>query len=211
MRAVLALFVAVFAFAAGDESGFVPLFDGKTLNGWQLIDGRNTQWVVEEGMIVCPTGGRGKLLTKEQYGNFVLRLDYRIAEPAGNNGVNIRAALEGRPAYVGMEIQILDVGHEKWKAVRPEQQPGSIYDVIPARTGFQRKQGEWNEQEITANGRRITVKLNGVIVLDVDLGIVREKAILDKHPGLSRAAGHIGFLGHGTRTEFRNVRLKKLP
>ena len=197
---------------AGDESGFVPLFDGKTLNGWQLIDGRDTKWLAEDGLLVCPNGGRGKLLSKEQYGNFVLRLDYRIAEPAGNNGVNIRAALEGRPAYVGMEIQILDVENPKWKGVvRPEQQPGSIYDVIPARTGFQRKLGEWNEEEITANGRRITVKLNGVIVLDVDLGIVREPAILEKHPGLGRAAGHIGFLGHGTRTEFRNIRLKRLP
>lgn len=203
---------AATVFAASDESGFVPLFDGKSLNGWQLIDGRNTQWVVENGAIVCPTGGRGKLLTKEEYGNFVLRLEYRIAEPAGNNGVNIRAALEGRPAYVGMEIQILDVEHPKWKTtVRSEQQPGSIYDVIPARTGFQRKVGEWNEQEITANGRRITIKLNGVIVLDANLDMVREPEILKKHPGLSRASGYLGFLGHTTRTEFRNIRIKRLP
>ena len=96
MRYVLTLLVlAGAAFAAGDESGFVPLFDGKTLNGWQLIDGRNTQWVAEEGLLVCPKGGRGKLLTKEEYGNFVLRLDYRIAEPAGNNGVNITGGARG--------------------------------------------------------------------------------------------------------------------
>lgn len=212
IRGATLFLLAAAAFGASDEAGFVPLFDGKTLDGWQLIDGRGTQWTVENGMIVCQSGGRGKLLSKEQYGNFILRLEYRMAEPAGNNGVNIRAALEGRPAYVGMEIQILDADHEKWKTrIRPEQHPGSIYDVIPARTGFQRGVGEWNEQEITANGRQITVKLNGVIVLDVNLDIVREPAILEKHPGLRRASGHIGFLGHTTRTEFRNIRIKKLP
>ena len=65
--------------------------------------------------------------------------------------------------------------------------------------------------EITANGRRITVKLNGVIILDADLDIVREPQVLKRHPGLARTAGHIGFLGHNSRVEFRNIRVKELP
>jgi N-sulfoglucosamine sulfohydrolase len=83
--------------------------------------------------------------------------------------------------------------------------------VIPARTGFRKPVGEWNEEEITANGKRITVRLNGVIILDADLGIVKEAKVLEKHPGLARTAGHIGFLGHGSHVEFRNIRIKELP
>ncbi|MEK7409525.1 MAG: DUF1080 domain-containing protein [Acidobacteriota bacterium] len=82
--------------------------------------------------------------------------------------------------------------------------------MIPARTGFRKPAGEWNEEEITANGRRITVKLNGVIIVDANLDIVREPEVLKKHPGLARASGHIGLLGHGTRVEFRNIRIRVL-
>lgn len=64
--------------------------------------------------------------------------------------------------------------------------------------------------EITAKGRQITVKLNGVIVLDNNLDIVKEPAILEKHPGLQRTSGHLGLLGHNTRTDFRNIRVKVL-
>jgi len=50
-----------------------------------------------------------------------------------------------------------------------------------------------------------------VIILDADLDIVKEPKVLEHHPGLARAAGHIGFLGHGTLVQFRNIRIKQLP
>jgi len=83
--------------------------------------------------------------------------------------------------------------------------------VIPARTGFLKPAGEWNEEEIMARGSRIRVTLNGVIILDADLNDVREEATLKKHPGLKNKSGHIGFLGHGSLVEFRNIRIKALP
>jgi hypothetical protein len=111
-----------------------------------------------------------------------------------------------------MEIQILDDSDPQYKGViRPEQYHGSVYDTIPARTGFRRPVGEWNEEEIVANGRRITVTLNGLIILDANLDIVREPKVLENHPGLARTGGHIGFLGHGSHVEFRNIRVKELP
>ncbi len=110
-----------------------------------------------------------------------------------------------------MEIQILDDTADKWKKLRPEQLNGSLYDVIPPRAKAARPSGEWNEEEIVADGRRITVKLNGVTVLDANLDSVRDPQVLEKHPGLSRPSGHIGFLGHKTRAEFRNIRIKRLP
>ena len=67
------------------------------------------------------------------------------------------------------------------------------------------------EEEIAADGRKIRVTLNGVIIVDANLDIVREADILKRHPGLLRASGHLGFLGHGTRVEFRNIRVRELP
>ncbi len=196
---------------AADEPGFVPLFDGKTLNGWVLRGKKGPGYVVENGVLVCPADGGGNLFTEKEYANFILRLEYRLS-PGGNNGVGIRAPLDGQASYQGMEIQILDDQHEKYKGrLRPEQHTGSIYDVIPARTRFQKPAGEWNEMEITAQGRRIRVRINGEIVVDADLDIVKDPATLKKHPGLARTSGHIGLLGHSTLVEFRNIRVRELP
>jgi 3-keto-disaccharide hydrolase len=70
--------------------------------------------------------------------------------------------------------------------------------------------GEWNSEEITARGRQVTVKLNGNTIVDANLDQVKDDAALKKHPGLARKSGHLGFLGHGARVEFRNIRVKRL-
>lgn len=193
------------------ESGFTPLFDGKTLNGWQLVRGRGPGYVVKDGTIVCPLEGGGNLLTAKEYANFAFRFEFKT-EPGGNNGIGIRTPLNGDAAYVGMEIQILDDGHEKYKGkIKSEQHHGSVYLVAPARTGFLKPAGEWNTEEIIANGNHIRVTLNGVVILDFDLGLVQEKEVLEKHPGIRNKKGYIGFLGHGSLVEFRNIRIKELP
>ena len=193
------------------EPGFVSLFDGQTLNGWRLVGGRGPGYLVQDGKIVCPADGGGNLFTEREYSNFVLRFEF-LMEPAANNGIGIRAPFEGDAAYQGMEIQILDDQDPVYKGrLRSEQHHGSVYDLIPARTGFLKKPGEWNDEEITADGRRIRVKLNGAVILDSSLGMVQEPEILKRHPGLARASGHIGFLGHNSRVEFRNIRIRALP
>ncbi len=208
------LFCLLLALPAGmpaQEPGFVSLFDGRTLKGWTLKGGHGPGYVVEGGKIVCPADGGGNLFTEKEYANFVFRFEFMM-EPGGNNGIGIRAPYEGDAAYAGMEIQILDDQHESYKGqIKPEQHHGSIYGVIPARTGFLKPAGQWNREEITANGRVITVKLNDVIIVKGDLNTVKEPKVLKRHPGLSRITGHIGFLGHGTRVEFRNIRIKALP
>lgn len=195
----------------GEDTGFTTLFNGKDLNGWKLVGGKGPGYVVQNGVILCPEDGGGNLFTEKEYSNFVLRLEYKMTAGA-NNGVGIRAPFEGDAAYVGMEIQILDDTNERYKGkIHSEQHVGSVYDVWPARTGYQKPAGEWNDYEITANGRNIQIKLNGVIINHVNLDDVKEAAVLQKHPGLARRSGHVGFLGHGTRLEFRNVRIKELP
>lgn len=195
---------------AGEEPGFVPLFNGKNLHGWVLPHPRGTGYVVQNGVLVCPADGGGNLFTEKEYSDFILRFEFRL-EPGSNNGVGIRTPLNGRTSETGMEIQILDDDSPKYKGkIKPVQYHGSIYGVVPARQGFLKQTGEWNEEEITANGRRITVKLNGTTIVDADLDSVKDPEVLARHPGLARTSGHIGFLGHSTRVEFRNIRIREL-
>jgi hypothetical protein len=210
MRLNLILAALAACSLGAQEPGFVSLFDGKTLNGWTLVGGKGPGYVVKDGIIVCPADGGGNLFTDKEYGDFVLRLEYRLS-PGANNGVGIRAPLGGDTAYQGMEIQILDDQHERYKGkIKSEQHSGSIYDVFPARTGFQKPTGEWNEYEIIARGSNIHIKVNGVTITHSDLNDVTEEKTLKRHPGIRRASGHIGFLGHGTLVEFRNIRVKTL-
>src|SRR5205807_8882252 len=92
--------------------------------------------------------------------------------------------------------------------LRPAQKHGSIYDVVAAKTGFLKPVGQWNSEEIVADGRRITVRLNGTVIVDANLDDVKDPEVLKRHPGLQRATGHIGLLGHDSRVEFRNLRVK---
>ncbi|MFN0122495.1 MAG: DUF1080 domain-containing protein [Blastocatellia bacterium] len=208
---LLALSLIAMAAQKNSETGFVTLFNGKDTTGWKLVRGHGPGYVVKDGVLVCPADGGGNLLTEKQYANFVFRFEFKT-EPGGNNGVGIRTPEQGDAAYAGMEIQILDDGHAKYKGqIKSEQHHGSVYDVIPARTGFLKPAGEWNTEEIYASGSRIRVTLNDVIILDADLNNVREPEVLKKHPGLKNKTGHIGFLGHGSLVEFRNIRIKQLP
>ncbi len=192
------------------EKGFESLFDGKNLDGWVLIGGKGPGYVVRDGVLVCPEDGGGNLLTEQEFSNFVFRFEFLLTEGA-NNGVGIRAPLEGDIAYTGMEIQILDHDSPRYQGkLKPAQYHGSIYDVVPAKTGFLKKTGEWNQEEITAMGQRIKVVLNGTTIVDADLGTIKDPEVLKRHPGLARTTGRIGFLGHGTTVEFRNIRVKPL-
>ncbi len=192
--------------------GFASLFNGRDFSGWV---GDTIGYVVEDGMIVVDPerrGGGGNLYTAGEYGDFIFRFQFRLT-PGANNGLGIRAPLEGDAAYVGMELQILDNYAEQYADLQPYQYHGSIYGVVPARLRELAPAGTWNTQEVIARGRRITVVLNGVVIVDADLDEASTPATMDgrDHPGLARPSGHIGFLGHGSRVEFRNIWIRPLP
>jgi hypothetical protein len=204
----LAIIAGLLFFAT--EPGFKPLFNGKDLTGWTIVGKKGPGYVVENGVLVCPEDGGGNLLTEEEFDNFVFRFEFKLT-PGGNNGVGIRAPLAGDIAYSGMEIQILDHNHEKYKGwLKPTQRHGSVYDVIPASSENLKPTGEWNVEEISANGPKVKVTLNGKVINDADLSTVTDPAVLKKHPGVQRKSGRIGFLGHGSHIEFRNIQVKKL-
>jgi hypothetical protein len=192
------------------ELGFTPLFNGKNLDGWI---GSTDSYKVKDGIIEFVKGKHGNLFTKDEYEDFVVRIDF-LLDPGTNNGIGLRAPLKGDIAYEGIEIQILDTEDEKHKDILPYQAHGSVYGIAPAKRGFLKPTGEWNTQEILVNGRHITVTLNGTVINDFDL----DKAAPDgktidgkEHPGLARKTGHIGLLGHQDYIQFRNIRVMKLP
>jgi hypothetical protein len=197
--------------APADEKSFVPLFNGRDLTGWTYggKDKAGKGYQVENGVVFCTENDGGKLMTEKEYGDFVLRFEFKLEENS-NNGIGIRAPLEGDAAYNGMEIQVLDDNGTDYKKLRPAQYHGSIYDVVPAKRGSLKPAGQWNNEEIMAKGRHVTVTLNGNVIVDANLDDVKDPAVLKKHPGLARKSGHIGLLGHGTRVEYRNMRVKEL-
>ena len=194
------------------HEGFVPLFNGADLHGWT---GNKMDYYVHKGMIVCePTGrGSGNLYTDKEYSDFILRFEFKLT-PGANNGLGIRTPLVGDAAYVGMELQILDDDADKYKNLQPWQYHGSIYGVIAAERGHLKPVGEWNYQEVYANGPHIRVVLNGETILDGDIYKASNggtRTIDNRnHPGLLNKSGHIGFLGHGDPLKFKNIRIKDL-
>jgi hypothetical protein len=192
------------------KQGFVSLFDGTDLKQWT---GNKSGYIVKDGVIeVDPyDGSGGNLYTKDEFGNFIFRFEFQLT-PGANNGIGIRAPLEGDAAYVGMEIQVLDNEAPKYKDLHVYQYHGSVYGVIPAKRGFLLPTGEWNKEEIIAKGNKIKVILNGTVILDGDIKEASKNGTMDHkdHPGLLRKTGHIGFLGHGDVVRFRNVRVKRL-
>jgi len=196
---------------AEQTEGFTALFNGKNLDGWV---GNKTDYRVDNGeILVDPTGagGSGNLYTEKEYADFVYRFEFQLT-PGANNGIGIRAPLEGDAAYVGMEIQVLDNTAPMYANLQKYQYHGSVYGVIPARREFAKPVGEWNEEEIAIQGTRIKVTLNGTVIVDGDIAEASKNGTIDhnEHPGLKNAKGHIGFLGHGSILRFRNVRIKVL-
>ncbi len=193
------------------SEGFTQLFNGTDLTGWA---GGPQGYAVRDGVLVIDPalGGGGNLMTEKEYGNFVFRFEFRLS-PGANNGVGIRAPLTGNPAYDGMEIQILDDVSPRYKGwLKDYQHHGSIYGVVPAKTGCLKPWGLWNSEEITAKGKQITVKVNGMTIVDADIEKASTPKAIDggEHPGLKRTSGHIGFCGHGDYLELRNIRVKSL-
>jgi hypothetical protein len=199
-----------------NEHGFVPIFNGHDLSGWVYgtIKGRLNKhgdgYTVKDGTIYCTVNDGGNLYTQKGYANFILRFQFKLT-PNANNGIGIRAPLNGNAAYKGMEIQVLDDSGSKYTHLHPAQYQGSIYDVVPAIRGHEKPVGQWNDEQITADGRHVQVVLNGFKIVDANLDDVTDPATLKKHPGLQNKTGHIGFLGHGAEVQFRNLRIRELP
>ncbi len=225
LRHTAACLVACTAFAPvtmAAEKGFTPLFNGKDLTGWFYNQRANKTpgkppaeqksgkgYQVENGVVFCTKTDGGHLYTEKEFRDFILRFEFKL-EAESNNGIGIRAPKGGHASRDGMEIQVLDDNAEKHAKLRPAQFHGSIYDVVAAKRGHLKPIGQWNSQEIIAQGPRIKITLNGAVIVDANLDDIKDEAVLKKHSGLRSPKGSIVLCGHGTRVEFRNMRIKEL-
>ncbi|SIN82251.1 3-keto-disaccharide hydrolase [Algoriphagus halophilus] len=207
---LLLLSVSVEAQVKSEDSDFISLFNGTNLEGWV---GNKESYKAVDGMIVIdPKGsGGGNLYTEKEYGDFVLRFEFQLT-PGANNGLGIHAPLTGDAAYMGKELQILDNTAEKYAELHEYQYHGSVYGVIPAKRGYLKPVGEWNQEEVIVKHPKIKIILNGEVILEGDYLEASKNGTLDgkDHPGLQRSSGHIGFLGHGDVVHFKNIRIKEL-
>jgi hypothetical protein len=191
------------------DDGFESVFNGENLEGWA---GPTENYKIENGAIVCQQGKGGTIYTKEEYSDFIVRLEFKLP-PGGNNGLAIRYPGQGDTAYTGMcELQVLDDHYEKATGAKldPRQVHGSAYGMAAAHRGYQRPVGEWNYQEVTVRGSTIKVELNGAVILDADLAKINDYMGDRPHAGKDRKSGHFGLAGHSDPVMFRNLQLKKL-
>ena len=192
-----------------DPKGFKSVFNGKDFTGWA---GPLDCCRVTNSAIVWQLKKGGTIYTKEEFTNFVARLEFKLP-PGGNNGLAIRYPGAGDAAYAGMcESQVLDDNYERatGSKIDPRQAHGSAYGMVAAQRGYQHPIGEWNYEEVTVNGPTIKVEMNGTVILDADLSKVTEFAGNKKHPGKDRTSGHFGFAGHNDPVMFRNISIKPL-
>jgi hypothetical protein len=182
-----------------------PLFNGKDLAGWEIV-GPEGSWVAEKGILSTTAKGGGWLSTIRQFGDFDLALEFCVP-PGGNSGVFVRAPRQGNPAYQGHEVQILDDGAQRYAHLKPWQYTGSVYGLEPPLYRASKPAGRWQRMVISLAGNDIRVTLNATLVLDSDLGKHMDKT--DSHPGLLRDRGHIGLQNHGSRVQFRDIRIRE--
>lgn len=194
--------------AAKADAGFRSLFNGKDLTGWTGPALQNYE--VVDGAIMCKPNRGGVLHTETMFRDFVVRLEFKLP-PGGNNGLAIRYPGQGDTAYVGMtELQVLDDTAEQYARLDPRQYHGSVYGMVAAKRGYQRQVGSWNFQEVTVQGSRIVVELNGTVIVDADVSTVTQFAGDRAHPGKDRSEGYFGFAGHSDPVQFRQIAIKEL-
>ncbi len=193
---------------AAAAEGWRSLFNGKDLSGWKSVQGNPAVWKAEDGVLLCEGEGGGWLSTKDEFDNFDLELEFRVP-PGGNSGVFLRAPHQNDPAYAGMEIQVLDDYAPEYADLKPTQYTGSIYDVVPAKPRVTKKAGEWQKMQIVCDGRTVKVTLNGTPIVNANLDEHKDK--LPTHPGLARTTGYLGLQNHGSKLEYRNLKIRPLP
>ncbi len=193
--------------AEPDAEGFVSAFNGQDLSGWI---GATGSYAVEKGILFSKPDKAGNMMLAKQYADFILRFDFLLTTNA-NNGVALRMKeVAGDGIKSGTEIQILDDGGDPYKKLADYQYNGSLYGIAAAKRGFLKPVGQWNTQEVRAIGSRVTVVLNGTVIVDTDFNDVQKTPDGKDHQGMHNLKGYIGLRAHHSRVDFRNIRIKEI-
>lgn len=205
------------------KDGWRLLFDGESADQWRSYGAEEFPrqgWEISDGSLtVLSGGGGGDIITKKKYGNFILKLEWKV-EKGGNSGIFYRALEQPKEAiyWSAPEMQVLDnVNHpDANKGKNGNRKAGSLYDLIPAKPQNAKPYGEWNSVKIVADGSYIEHWQNGEKVVEYQLWtpewyeMLRSSKFKD-HPSFGDMhSGHIGLQDHGNTVQFRNIKIKEL-
>jgi hypothetical protein len=171
--------------------GWVLLFDGTTLDGWEAFD--NAHWRVENGTITASGETPGNLFSKRSFVDFVLRVDFRTPDASGNSGVFVRVPPGKNPqGRNGYEVQLFETSATGYNT-------GSLVHVGKAPAAVKLVANQWYTLEVTADGDHYVVVLNGKRLLDV-------RDVNDE----PYTSGGVGLQYVTVPFEFRNIKVKPL-
>lgn len=177
--------------------GWILLFDGSTLFGWEAEEEKYAKdWIVEDGAITCKTSaGFNHIKNKPVFQDFHLKLEFWVNKK-GNSGVFFRGAM-GAPFVGGKGVNGYEAQVDDNDPRGLLYQTGGLYDVAPAKTLIKGEE-EWRSYDIVAEGDHIVTKINGQTQVDAKLS--------------KFAYGHIGLQHHnpGSVIKYRNIKLKPL-
>jgi hypothetical protein len=220
---------------AEQKEGWKLLWDGQTLEGWvNYKEGTppTKGWTVQNTELITDlpgnTGG-GDIVTKKEYKNFILDVDF-LFTPGANSGIKyfIQPGKDGKGfSNVGCEYQVLDDDkHPDAKAgINGNRTLASLYDLIPANSqkfdpaqSVKRSNGvnQWNRARIVVNGEKVTHYLNGIKIVEFTRGTPEWKAVVASskfkdYPGFGEfATGHILLQDHGNEVHYRNIKIKEM-
>jgi hypothetical protein len=209
------------------QEEWIVLFDGSTMDAWRgyKMEGVPDTWKIENGAMVFspaekPAAENHNLVTKEDFKNFVLSLEWRISE-GGNSGIFWGVQEDpwyNEPYQTGPEIQVLDDERHPDAKNGTTHQAGALYDMVAPSKSVVRPAGEWNLCEITVdyNSKRGSVRLNGTEIVTFPLGNEAWDAMVagSKFNGWKGFGefhtGKIGLQDHGDVVAYRNIKIKPL-
>jgi len=213
-----------------EEDDWIILFDGTStehFRGYNMEEFPEQGWEITDGTLHCIGSGQGEaggqggdIITREQYGNFELSLEWKISE-GGNSGIFYLAQeLEGKPVYMSApEMQILDNERHIDATLGEEgnRKAGSLYDLIPAEPQNAKPAGEWNTAKVTVYKGTVVHSMNGENVVEYHLWTdaweeLVEDSKFSEWPEFINTAkeGYIGLQDHGDDVWFRNIKIRKL-
>lgn len=197
--------------------GWQLLFDGNSMTQWRNFKqtGLSDKWQIDQGAMKLTGKGGGDILTKAQYGDFELQLEWKIAE-GGNSGIFVLVDETGNTIYAhAPEIQILDNERHADNKLASHRS-GSLYDMIASPPESHKTAGAWNQVRIRLAAKQLTIWQNGIQTAAVEIGSANWQQLLAKSkfaswPGFAaQTRGHIGLQDHGDVVWFKNIKIKEL-
>lgn len=211
-RSVTMLLLSLAAALCLSAQDWRPLFTGSSMEGWVSSPGDREVYKLVDGMLVSQPDAKGMLrYSKEALGDCRLKLVYRMSNNRGNAGVFIRIpkadATEGQAIHEGIEVQI-DEQDDEWHAT------GVLYSMTKAKARPYLPEGSWNTMEITMDGPRTVVLLNGTLVTDYDGAgdVPRQRMGYEPRRGPRPSKGYLGLQNHDSRATitFKEISVKPL-